>query len=493
MNSHPCPPPADPKARRLIPRLGLLAAAATLVLYVRPLGWPMLSQDDFEILAQSWTWPRTRDGLWVPQNEHAMPLGRLFTYALVRVAGGPNTLARAAILVGPLALLAALALLYHFVRRELGHPLYGLVAIVLFGVTSVYQQAVFWFAASFSGLALDTLVLGLLAAQRWRRTGRGVYLGLTAVACALAPAWFASGVLAGPLCCLYLFPWFEDRDAPATSPWRRRVAAAVGCLVPLLGTGLFLAISLPRTAARIMHLEHYQGRTALEVFQPLTGLWYTCRSLVDNLMLGEFGISTVEVPVVLLLVALGALAVAGAWWFVHSRSVRLALLGLALILSNYLLVYSARATWGYEGVMTHPGWSRYHLLPQLGLSLFVCAGLTGFAGRWFSPREDQTLTLRQARILRLLIAVCLVVQLPRALLSYFPYDPEQEATLRRIAAVDARCRKYHISGDAARAALPKLSLERWYSSVNGWEFLRGSDNPQPHSPEDVRRLLADGE
>src|SRR5205807_1011957 len=106
--------------------------------------------------------------------------------------------------VGPLSVLLAMALLGLFVRRELGHPLYGLVAATLFGVTSTYQQAGYWFASSFSVLSLLFVLLGLLAAQSWRRTGRGLHLDLAVLWCLAAPAWFASGVLAGPLCCLYL-------------------------------------------------------------------------------------------------------------------------------------------------------------------------------------------------------------------------------------------------------------------------------------------------
>ena len=73
-----------------------------------------------------------------------------------------------------------------------------------------------------------------------------------------------------------------------TQPWHTLVA-----LTPLLGTMAFLAVSLPLTADAIQHLEHYrdQNLTAVEAFQPLTGAWYTVRSVVDNLALGVFGIS----------------------------------------------------------------------------------------------------------------------------------------------------------------------------------------------------------
>jgi hypothetical protein len=483
------PPATEPpaRARRRALGAGLLIGAATLALYARPLLWPMLTQDDFQVLAGSWTWERARANLWVPQNEHVMPLGRLWTHALVWLAGRPSALPAAAALAGPAALLAGLLLAYLFVRRELGHPLYGLLAAAVFGVTSVYQQGVWWFAASFSVLALDTLLLALLAAQAWRRTGRALYLDLAVAACALAPGWFASGLLAGPLCCLYLLPGEGDGPPPSSSPPAGRSFS----FLPLLGTGLFLALSLPRAGQTIMHLEHYGGKTALESFDPLTGLVFTLRSVVDNLLLGLLGVSTVEVPPALVAVVWVGLAGVGAWWWVQAPRRRLLLLGLGVIFGGYLLPYSARAGWGYAGVMTQPAWGRYHLLPQLGLALFVCGGLPGRAGRWFAPGES--LGARQARGLAVLVGVCFVVQLPRALVCYPAYDPGQKALLRRVEEVDARCREHGVSAEAAREALPKLDLGKWASDVNGWEFLRGSPHPRERSAAEVRRVLGVGE
>ena len=374
-------------------------------------------QDDFQILIPGATWQRTARDFWVPQNEHAMPLGRLLTYALVSVGGRATLLPWTAGLVGPVALLAALPLVYLLVRRELGHPFYGLVAAALFGVSSVYQQAVYWFAAAFSVLALDTILLALLAAQRWRQTGRTAWLATAALACFLAPGWFASGVLAGPLCVLYLFS--RERSASADSSVRETInRSRLNILIPLLGTALFLAVSLPRTAPYLQHLEHHGGRSLFESIHPGVGAIYTLRSVVDNLLLGVCGVSTVVVPKPAVVVVL-ALAAAGAWWWWRrAPDGRLVLFGLGTIGSAYLLVYSARAGWPYDELMTQPNWSRYHLLPQLGLALFVVGGLPAWQGRRFDLRPDG-LTVRQAWALVLFAALLFVVQLPRAVLGYF--------------------------------------------------------------------------
>ena len=164
----------------------------------------MLLYDDFQIVTRSLTWTTVRANLWTPANEHVMPLGRLSTWLLVQLAGSAAVLPLVTSLQGPLAVVLGMALLGQLVRRELGHPFYGLVAMLLFGVTTVYVQAVNWFAASFAVLALDTTLLALLAAQHGRRSARSRHLALCDLACAASTAWFASGIVAGPLCCLYL-------------------------------------------------------------------------------------------------------------------------------------------------------------------------------------------------------------------------------------------------------------------------------------------------
>src|SRR5207245_7327026 len=121
-------------------------------------------------------------------------------------AGPVTALPRVAGLQGPMALLLATWLVYLFVRREMGHSFYGLVAMILFGISLKYFEAVSWFAGSFITVTLVLILLSLLAAQSWRRTARPSRLACCVFVAALAPLWFATGILAGPLCCLYLLP-----------------------------------------------------------------------------------------------------------------------------------------------------------------------------------------------------------------------------------------------------------------------------------------------
>src|SRR6266568_9434458 len=97
----------------------MLACAASLALYALPIAWPLLQLDDFQIVFRSWTWDTAWAKLWVPANEHAMPLGRITTCALASLAGGRPTAFLTLIgWHGPLALVAGMILLGLFVARE---------------------------------------------------------------------------------------------------------------------------------------------------------------------------------------------------------------------------------------------------------------------------------------------------------------------------------------------------------------------------------------
>ena len=450
--------------RRVALALALLALAVVF-LHHRQLVQPAVWQDDFQILSASYRREDVRASFWQSHNEHVMPLGRLSTWLLVQLAGEPPRLPVLAAWQGVLAVLAAMALIYWFVRKELGEPVYGVIAAALFGVSSQYREAVYWFSASFAILALDTLLLGLLAAQRYIRTANVLWLAVCAGAAALAPCWFASGILAGPACALYLVHPQSPR------PVLHRLAQAAA---PLLGTAAFVLGGLLRNLDHILHLEHWQGKTATQAFNPVVGLISTARSLVDNLLLGSFGVSGVLCPPVVVAVGLLLLAFGLVFWWGLAPARRLLAVGVALILSSYWLIYSARAEWGYERSAT---WGRYQLLSHLGLVLIVAGGLPRLAGRRWARLE----------VVAGLFALLLLAQLPRA---YVIYEfPQQQAALQFIADVDRHCRAEGIPADQARQALQPLRVEGAPDDFNGWEWLRGSADGAAADPTEVRQRL----
>lgn len=459
----------------------LAACGAVLVLYSCTLLLPRFRHDDYHFLIKSRTWEETCSNLWLPINEHAAPLCRLLTWLLI-ASVPPSWLPLGTALLGPLAVVLGMALLYLFVSRELGHPYYGLLAMILFGVTSTYHEAVTWYAAAFHIPALDTLLLALLAGQDWLQSRRLSSLALCAVISALAPGWFGGGILVGPWCGLYL----------ALAPGRSAFLRMVGFLVPLLGSVAFLVVSMPRTADRIIYAEHFRmhGKTLFEAFNPTTGAVTTARTLVDNQIPGMIGIFGIVLPIPLVVVGLVLFMVIGAWWFYRGPSRQLMVLGLAIVVGFDLLVYSARAQWSYANQMH--AWTRYHLFPHLGLVLFICGGLPSLAGRWFTLDLSGRLSDRQMLGLVSLIAVLTICHWPNVVVHH-DYDPQQQAVLQRVERMDARCQAHGISAATAREALGFLKMPMCYEKENAWEFLHGSPTPRNLSVEEARRLLSEEE
>lgn len=471
-----------PASRRPAVLTGTLIVVLSVGLNGSGVFSPQIFIDDFQFCVKSLTWEAAQANLWTPANEHAMPLGRISTCLLLATTDRQDLFPIITALQGMMAQVASLLLLFVFVRRELGSVFHGLLAMSLFGVTSVYHQAVVWFAASFSVVALDFILLALLAAQAWRQTGSGRHLLWATVWCTLAPAWFASGVLAGVLCLVYLITSqqqtsYRHLDAPQV----------VRACFPCLGTVLFLVISIPRTAAQIMHLPHYQGQTALQVLDPGRGLLYTLRSIVDNLCLGTIGVFGVECPVPLVIVIWIVLGVVLRWLWRNSPRRGLVGLGCGLIFLSYWLVYSARAAWGYEGLMTGVNWARYHLLPQVGLSLLISCGIA--ARKLASTEMCGSLTRGEAAVLCLISAALFAVSLPRSLFAAFAPSEEQQAVLRRIEEMDRRCRKHGIDARTARAVLGSLVVPNCQEGDNGWDWLRGAAKPRPLTLDEARYLM----
>jgi hypothetical protein len=470
--------------------VGTAVCLAMLALHSYPLIRPWLFDDDFTLLTDCWTWESTREILWVPFNENAMPpmpLARLFDYVLVQLAGPVTALPRVAGLQGPMALLLATWLVYLFVRREMGHSFYGLVAMILFGISLKYFEAVSWFAGSFITVTLVLILLSLLAAQSWRLTARPSRLACCVFLSTLAPFWFASGILAGPLCCLYLLPQ-DDDECRSVRKWLQALAPIFGTVISLL---VLLALK------QIPHPDP-EARPFLEVFNPFVGLIYSGRSIVDNLVLGVLSGAGMVCPLELVPVALAVIFLVGAWWWKRAPRRRLLALGCGFILLSYWLTYSGRAAFPYEGPLHQ--WNRYQLLPFLGLVFFVCGGLPSRQGTLFLLDPSGRLTRGQLVGLSLLTAILFILQFPIGLIGHMRTDPDAEAqmaVLRHIEEVDARCRTYRISAETARQAL--LFLEIPYSTtpgagypprINGWQWLRGSADPLPHKDvKEIQRLL----
>lgn len=443
----------------------VVACAGALGLHARSLLQPQLYYDDFGIAIQSLTWARTCDNLQVPVNEHWWPLTRLGAWLVVECAGGASALPLAAAVATRLVLIATILLVFLFVKRERGHAFFGLVGATLFGISAVYLEAVYWSAATPAIAAAATTLFALLGAQRWRQTGRRTALAGSAFGAALAPGWFAGGILAGPLAALYLV-------ASNRRSWRGPAA------VPMLGSLAYLALaySIAGSAVRAQVESRPSLTDSLQI-----GIVNTGRSIVDNLALGAVGVSGVSFPIPIVVVGLLLLAIVAAWWWRRAPSRELIVLGLGFILLSDLLIFTARAGFPWEETLS--GWSRYNVWPWLGVTLIVCGGISRPHGC-----TGDALGNREALVLILLMAALFAVQFPRAIRETPACDPTQKEALDRVDRVDARCRLHRISADDARRALPPAPL-LYFPEGSAWMLLRGGRDPAPLGDSEIRRLL----
>src|SRR5262249_3588841 len=138
-------------------------------------------------------------------------------------------------------------------------------------------------------------------------------------------------------------------------------------------------------------------------------------------------------------------------WRSPQRS--LILSGLLLILGGYGLAYCVRTDGG-------PLWmlrvQRYHLFPQLGLSLFVAAGLRPWLRSWDASPVGR---LSVAIVLALFL---LVVHWPAmSIRQRFYRFPEQRRTIVALEHLAAICHREGITREQALTALDPVRT-RWF-------------------------------
>src|SRR5262249_18652543 len=122
----PAAPPASPWTPCRVLVWAQVACAAALLVHRLSILRPPLGGDDWQIVVESWTWDKARANLWLPHNEHSMPLGRVAIWLMALAADKPTNAPLVFALQGPLALPAAMLLVYVLVRREAEQPFLAL-------------------------------------------------------------------------------------------------------------------------------------------------------------------------------------------------------------------------------------------------------------------------------------------------------------------------------------------------------------------------------
>lgn len=381
------------------PAIGALICAAPAWLMADLLRDHLVKGDDFVYLARSRTWPRVISNLWAPHNAHVVPLFRLWTFALMAMAGRlanlPRVLGSASYGMLVLVMLAG----GRFVAREARDPALGLAAMAALGITTVVAPVVTWYSAGQALWAGLGILAMLLALQGWRdSSGLGVtWLALAALAAASAAAFWSGGHVAGPVGATYL--WTEGRP-------RGRKAAAV----PLLATAATLGALFLLGGRELRASARPHERAIAEAAHPFRGLLHTSQAIPETLILGNLGLdAAIDVTQGVVF----CLALAGLWVWSRGPGIprpnSLEAAGAALVVLSYLLVYTFRGYLPFASLRSI-GW--YHAIPHVGAVLFA-AGWWSALFRRGSP-SGRPLTRGGALAILGFAAFLLLIQAPRA-------------------------------------------------------------------------------
>jgi hypothetical protein len=352
-----------------------------------------LKLDDFDYVSQSRDWQVTRAHLLEPHNAHVVPIFRLWTFALVAMAGQLTNLPMVFASASYIGLIAAMLALGYVVARETRQPAAGLAAMAILGVSTVSHPAVTWFSAGQALWAGTAILITIAFAQSWSEKGGALRLAAVALTTFLAPAVWSGGLLAGPAAVAYLYFKRGRRFAGPT------ILLAVITLVSGL---LILALSY----GQILGAEIVWEKRRDVWPRPVQTLLHIAQVLVETCVCGNFGLDATTTPrqAVALLFSLAVFHAwsrrgAGRWNSLEAT-------GAAIALGSCLLVYAFRGNQPYSNLRSL-GW--YHTIPQVGAILFVSGWFTASC-QPAAPR----MTLGHAAAVLVLVFVFCLIQIPRA-------------------------------------------------------------------------------
>jgi hypothetical protein len=348
-----------------------------------------LFADDFRQCKESKDWPTTMAHLWVPFNEHLIPFARVLTFLITRpgVFSGPES---ACALTGMGLFVVVLALLFVLLVRLTGEEYTAAILLMIFAISLAYEEVIMWYSASLWLLPTILLLVALLGLESKTRLGM---MG-TVLASLLGPWNFSLGVLVGPIAASWAWLRFPDRKH-----W----------WWPPLLAGMLSTMIVLRILVEVVSTADYTeaGGRGFRAFDPVEGTVVIARLMVDRLVLLNLGYRQIPVPIYVAAGILVLMAVGLAWLLRRYPSLWAAMPGVIIMMLGYVATIPFRTWEPYPSLLT---WSRYQLLPQLGMVIAwaLARGQTDF-------RRQQAWYFRSAIVLVLVVSWTLLqaLGLPR--------------------------------------------------------------------------------
>ena len=404
--------PTTIACRTFVLVFALAICAISYWLWRIPLDWYLMKLDDFDYLDRSRSVAVLSRHLFTPHYGHVVPLFRLETYLLFKLAGSLEALPYVLGWASFATLVLATLLSGHVVAHETGRPDRGVAAMAAVGFSSVWGAATNWYSAS-QALACGTMILAMLAAlQLWRVRGDRWPLLLGLLATMAAPLFWTVGYIAGLVGAAYLLADGRRRfRRAAILPLSVSVATCVLVRWVLVRFSADAAIwAKPRPMDEV-----YVGPAITHAAQAL------CEFLLKNLGLDASTTDSQAIVIVPILAGLwfwtrGRFDPDGArtWPRINPLEAAGAVM-MAASLGDDLL--GPGYDNGIRGVRLS-GW--YDVIPDLGAVLFA-------VGWWAGPLESPPPRVmkcperRDMLVTVLICAVILVLQMPRVERVIFRY------------------------------------------------------------------------
>jgi hypothetical protein len=408
--------------------------------------------------------------LFRPFQEHMAPLFEIVSWATWQAAGRRLSHAPLAFTVASyVPFIVVLGLLGGFVRKELASATTAAVAVAAYCLSSLHLETVYWYSASSFTWALLWTLVTLSCASTAARTNHPQPLLWASLAAAVAPAFSAIGLLAGPLGAIQIA---TSRDA---THGRARFC---GC-GPLLGTLIYLAL------CGAFRYHHILGNSIEHRANFGSGLFYVLCAPTHVLLPGFLELRHLRTgPAPWLNLAIALLSVAGVFvWGWRSQRRGLILGALWLVLGGYAVTYCFRTQqFGTQGLFKV---ERYNLFPFLGFVIWLATAL-----RPLLHRYDRRPVVGLA-VATTISALLMVVHFPSIHTRSRGYDfPSQGLTLSSLERIDEISRREGITRGQVLAALDQIEL-RWSRGANLLGMLADSVETPAVPDSSVRRIILD--
>jgi hypothetical protein len=431
-----------------IPTMGLALVFGVVCAwpYARWFAHPSLFDDDFQ-RAGSLRRSTLGEALFRPFNEHMAPLFETVSWLAWQASGRDILALPLAFQVSAYLAFALTVALFALVAwRELRSSTATLICVASFTLSAVSAETVLWYSASsfeWSAAAmLGAWLFAILGADSPGPRSRAGWLFASGLASLAAPAFSAIGILAGPLAILR---FLATVDRPGTvGKW------AGWSLLPIAGTVSYLLICQRFAYGSVLSSSVHQN------LDLRAALWATAQApsaVLVPALLGQNSLIRLVPGPVLAVASLSGLLV-GLVGAIRSRARPLILGGLALIAGGYFATYATRARPGDLAIFEI---QRYHLFPQIGISLLIAAMVRPLLSRF---DRSATSSLLAATSLAVLLAIAQFPRMQAASERNFRYA-DQPRALAATLRLEAICDREGITLIQAMEALDPVQAP-WF-------------------------------